>query len=43
LGGLPPAVQRIVQAWPSLPSHIREAILTLIDAALVQQQMEEWQ
>jgi hypothetical protein len=40
LDGLPPAVQRMAQAWPSLPPHIREAVLTLVDAAFVQQQLE---
>jgi hypothetical protein len=29
---LPPALARIAEAWPGLPPHIREAILTLIDA-----------
>lgn len=31
---LPPAVARIADAWPLLPLHIREAIQTLVDAAL---------
>ncbi len=30
---LPPAVRRIGAVWPTLPPHIQEAILTLIDAA----------
>jgi hypothetical protein len=29
----PPAIRHIANAWPNLPPHIREAILTLIDAA----------
>ena len=29
---LTPAVVRIAEAWPSLPPHICEAILTLVDA-----------
>lgn len=31
---LPPAVARIADAWLILPPHIREAIQTLVDAAL---------
>ncbi len=31
---LPPAVAKIVDAWPFLPPHIREAIQTLADAGL---------
>ena len=30
---LPPALCRLVEGWPLLPPHIREAILTLVDAA----------
>jgi len=30
---LSPAVARIVDAWPFLPPHIREAIQTLVEAA----------
>jgi hypothetical protein len=29
---LPPAVARIAEVWPELSPHIREAILTLVDA-----------
>ena len=29
---VPPAVAGLAEAWPSLPPHIREAILTLVDA-----------
>jgi hypothetical protein len=29
------AVKYIADAWPHLPPHVREAILTLIDAGLV--------
>lgn len=39
LDGIPPAVQRIAQSWPGLPLYIREAILSLVDAALIQQQL----
>jgi len=28
-----PALAQLVEVWPSLPPHIREAILTLVDAA----------
>jgi len=28
-----PALAQLVEAWPNLPPHIREAILTLVDAA----------
>lgn len=28
-----PAVRQIASAWPTLPPHIQDAILTLIDAA----------
>jgi hypothetical protein len=31
-GKLPPAISRIAESWPALPPHIREAILTLVDA-----------
>jgi len=31
-GSLPAAVARVAEAWPSLSPHIREAILTLVDA-----------
>ena len=31
----PAAVARIAEAWPGLPAHIREAILTLVDAGKV--------
>lgn len=30
---LPAAVVRIATAWPRLPPHIRESIVTLVDAA----------
>lgn len=29
---LPPAVRQIAEAWPHLPPHIQDAILTLIGA-----------
>lgn len=32
---IPPAVQRIAKAWPFLKPHLREAIVTLIDTALL--------
>ena len=28
-----PTLAQLVEAWPHLPPHIREAILTLVDAA----------
>jgi hypothetical protein len=31
---LPPAVARLAKLWPDLPPHIKEAINSLIDAAL---------
>jgi hypothetical protein len=31
---IPATVCRIADAWPGLPPHIREAILTLVDAGL---------
>ncbi len=31
----PPAVAWIADAWPGLPPHIREAVLTLVDAGLM--------
>ena len=30
---LPPAITRIVVAWPNLPPHIRDAIGTLVEAS----------
>lgn len=30
---LSPAVRSIASAWPTLPPHVRDAILTLVDAA----------
>jgi hypothetical protein len=35
-----PSIQYIADAWPRLQPHIREAIFTLIDATLRQQQLE---
>ncbi len=35
-----PSIAYIRRAWPSLPPHIREAIFTLIDSALLQQGSE---
>ena len=29
------SIEFITQAWPHLPPHVREAILTLIDASLI--------
>ena len=37
---LPPHLRYIEERWWLLPPHVREAILTLIDGALVQQQLE---
>lgn len=34
--GVTPAVRQIATAWPKLPPHIQDAILTLIDAARLQ-------
>ena len=34
IDSIPPSVSRIADAWPLLPPHIREAILTLVDAAV---------
>jgi hypothetical protein len=31
---LPPVLARIAEVWTVLPPHIREAILTLVDAGL---------
>ena len=33
-----PAIDYIQRAWPFLPPHVRDALFTLIDAALLQQQ-----
>jgi hypothetical protein len=30
---LPPTIARIIDAWPGLPSHVREAIMLLVDSA----------
>lgn len=35
-----PSIQYIADAWPRLQPHVREAIFTLIDATLRQQQLE---
>jgi hypothetical protein len=32
---MPAAVAHIAQAWPDLPPHIRETILTLVDAGRI--------
>jgi hypothetical protein len=29
---LPPGLQRVIEAWPSLPRHIVLAILALVDS-----------
>jgi hypothetical protein len=34
------AIRSIEDAWPSLPVHIKEAVLTLIDSASVMQRSE---
>ncbi|HEY4308775.1 MAG TPA: hypothetical protein VGN12_04915 [Pirellulales bacterium] len=34
LGQLPPVVARIAESWAALPPHIREAVVTLVDAGL---------
>jgi len=31
---VPPAVARIAEAWPTLPPHIQEAVLTLVEAGI---------
>ena len=38
-----PSIQYIADAWPHLQPHVREAIFTLIDAALDQQKSERGQ
>ena len=38
-----PSIQYIADAWPHLQPHVREAIFTLIDAALDQQELERGQ
>jgi hypothetical protein len=35
-----PSIRYIADAWPRLQPHVREAIFTLIDATLRQQQLE---
>lgn len=30
-----PSVSRIAEVWPAIPPHVREAILTLVDAAIL--------
>ncbi|HMO84763.1 MAG TPA: hypothetical protein PKC18_07580 [Lacipirellulaceae bacterium] len=30
---MPASLRRVAEAWPLLPPHVREAILTLVDAA----------
>jgi hypothetical protein len=32
--GIPAAVARIADSWPRLPPHVREAIVTLVDATV---------
>ena len=34
------SLQHVASAWPDLQRHIREAIITLIDAALSQERLE---
>ena len=34
------SMAHIAKAWPHLPPHVREAIFTLIDGSLAQQQSE---
>lgn len=31
---MPASVSRVAEAWPLLPPHIRESILTLVDASV---------
>jgi hypothetical protein len=35
-----PSLDLVEQAWPQLPPHVRETIVTLVDAALVQRRGE---
>ena len=36
-----PSIQFIADAWPKLPPHVREAIMTLIDGALAAGKRDE--